>query len=146
MQIYLGADHGGFRLKRVVVEYLKSQGLPVEDLGTDSADAVDYPEYGQKVAEAVVAHPGALGIVICGTGIGISIAANKVRGIRAALCTSSTHARLAKEHNNANVLALGERTTGEEIAKDIVRAFVETPFSEGERHVKRLQRLSAIEA
>lgn len=137
MKIYMGADHGGFVLKKYIKTFLEDQSYEIEDLGTNSADSVDYPEYGKAVAEKVVADEGSLGIVICGTGIGISIAANKVEGARAALCTTSTHARLTKEHNNANILAMGERMTGTELAKDIVHTFLKTDF-EGGRHERRV--------
>lgn len=137
MKIYLGSDHGGFVLKNYIKTFLEDQSYTVEDLGTKSAESVDYPQYGKAVAEKVVGDADSLGIVVCGTGIGISIAANKVKGARAALCTTSTHARLAKEHNNANILALGERMTGTELAKDIVHTFLKTDF-EGGRHKRRV--------
>lgn len=135
-KIYIGSDHGGYHLKKDIIDML---GADYEfiDQGCDSEASVDYPQYGRMVAEKVVAD-GVLGIVICGTGIGISISANKVKGARCALCTNSTMARLAKEHNNANILALGGRIIGTELAKDIVQTFIETPFSEGERHQRRI--------
>ncbi len=145
MKIYLGADHGGYSLKEELKAILLSSGYQVEDLGTNSADSVDYPAFGKAVAQKTVADSDAFGIVICGTGIGISIAANKVDGARAALCFTSTHARLARQHNNANVLALGARTTGAEIAKDIVTTFLATDF-EGGRHQRRVEQLSASES
>jgi len=137
MKIYIGSDHGGFLLKNYIKTFLEDQSVDVEDVGTYSADSVDYPEYGKAVAQKVVANKNSMGIVICGTGIGISIAANKVCGARAALCTTSTHARLAREHNNANILAMGERMTGTELAKDIVHTFLKTEF-EGGRHERRV--------
>ncbi len=144
MKIYLGADHGGFALKEVIKAFLLHQEIDIEDLGTDSEESVDYPQFGRAVAEAVVNESNTLGIVICGTGIGISIAANKVRGARAALCTTSTHARLAREHNNANILSLGGRMTGAELAKDIVHTFLHTDF-EGGRHEMRVGQISKME-
>jgi ribose 5-phosphate isomerase B len=137
MKIFLGADHGGYRLKEEVKILLQDMGYFCEDLGTNSQESVDYPQYGKAVAEKVVNDPDSFGIVICGSGIGISIAANKVSGARAALCTTSTHARLSRQHNNANILALGERMTGIEVAKDIVKTFLATDF-EGGRHENRV--------
>lgn len=137
MKIFLGSDHAGVDLKAELIEYITELGHETEDLGPYSTDSVDYPQYGKKVAETVVNTPGTLGIAICGTGIGISIAANKVKGARAATCTTSTHARLTRQHNNANILALGARMTGIEVAKDTVKTFLETEF-EGGRHERRV--------
>jgi ribose 5-phosphate isomerase B len=137
MKVFLGADHGGYHLKGEIKTLLGELGHSVEDMGTNSSESVDYPPYGKAVAERVVSEPNSIGIVICGSGIGISIAANKVPGARAALCTTSTHARLSRQHNNANILALGERMTGVELAKDIVKTFLETDF-EGGRHERRV--------
>lgn len=137
MKIFLGADHGGYLLKEEIKTLLSDLEYEAKDLGTSGPDSVDYPPFGKAVAEKVVSDPESLGIVICGSGIGISIAANKVSGARAALCTTSTHARLSRQHNNANILALGERMTGVEIAKDIVKTFLETEF-EGGRHERRV--------
>ncbi len=145
MKIYLGADHGGFALKQELQQLLVESGHEVEDLGTHDDSSVDYPEFGKAVALKTVADPDSLGIVICGTGIGISIAANKVSGARAALCFTSTHARLARQHNNANILALGARTTGTEVAKDILNTFLTTDF-EGGRHERRVGQLDDIAA
>lgn len=116
MIIALGADHGGYELKEIIKKHLQDQGYEIIDYGTDSAESVDYPEYGFKVGEAIIKGQASLGIVVCGTGIGISISANKVKGIRAALCTDSYMARMAKEHNNANILALGARVVGQGLA------------------------------
>lgn len=143
MKIYLGADHGGFALKQELQQLLVESGHEVEDLGTYDDSSVDYPEFGKAVARKTVVDPDSLGIVICGTGIGISIAANKVSGARAALCFTSTHARLARQHNNANILALGARTTGTEVAKDILNTFLTTDF-EGGRHERRVGQLDDI--
>ena len=140
MQIFLGADHGGFELKNQIAEHLKSLGYAVQDFGTSSSASVDYPEYGHLVAEAVIANSGSLGIVVCGSGIGISIAANKVKGVRAALCHSVEYARLARQHNNANVLALGGRFVSNEAALEIVEAFLTTAF-EGGRHQQRIDKI-----
>ncbi len=142
MKIYIGSDHGGYILKEELKPMLQELGHTVEDVGTHSADSVDYPQFGKAVAENTVADTGSFGIAVCGTGIGISMAANKVAGVRAALCCTTTHARLARQHNNANVLALGERTTGIEVAKDIVSTFLVTEF-EGGRHERRVGQIEA---
>jgi len=140
MQIFLGADHGGYELKDQIAAYLKSSGHKVTDLGTNNSDSVDYPEYGHLVAKSVIANQGSLGIVVCGSGIGISIAANKVEGIRAALCHCVEYAKLAKQHNNANVLALGGRFLTKEEAIQIVDTFLTTDF-EGGRHQLRIDKI-----
>jgi ribose 5-phosphate isomerase B len=142
--IAIGSDHGGFELKAEIIKHLKGKGLEVEDMGTCDCSSVDYPDYGQAVAEAVTLGKAEKGIIICGTGIGISIAANKVPGIRAALCTDSYMARMAKEHNNANILALGARVVGEGLALDIVDAWLGSEF-QGDRHQLRVNKISAIE-
>jgi ribose 5-phosphate isomerase B len=138
MQIIIGADHGGYELKEALKQ--KLLGFEFQDVGCDSPDSCDYPNFGQKVANQVVAQK-TLGIVVCGTGIGISIAANKVNGARAALCTNSTLARLAREHNNANILALGGRIVGTELAIDIARTFLATDFTGAERHQRRINQI-----
>ena len=135
--LFLGSDHGGFSLKKELIEYLEKEGQEVIDLGCDNEESVDYPLFGRAVAKEVVLNEGSLGIVICGTGIGISLAANKVEGARAALCTNGTMARLSREHNNANILALGARIVGGELAKDIVKIFLKSTF-EGGRHERRV--------
>lgn len=140
MKIALGADHGGFQLKEQVKEHLIGKGYEILDLGCNSTDSVDYPEYGRAVGEAVVEKKADYGIVICGTGIGISIAANKVKGVRAALCTNTTMARLTREHNDANVLAFGARIVGDVLALEMVDIFLNTDF-EGERHEKRVNKI-----
>lgn len=144
MNIYLGSDHGGFELKEALKPFLIEAGHHVMDQGTDSPASVDYPDYAKAVGEAVLADEGSLGIVICGTGIGISIAANKIKGIRAALCSEEFSARMARRHNNANVLALGGRTTGVELAKSIVEVFLSESF-EGDRHARRVQKICGLE-
>lgn len=141
--VAVACDHGGFALKPAVIEVLREAGLDVLDLGTDSAESVDYPDFGQALAEAVVSGRAARGVVICGTGIGISIAANRFPEVRAAVCHDETTARLAREHNDANVLALGARITGPEVAKDCLRAFLRTPFG-GERHERRVDKLGRL--
>lgn len=140
MIIAVASDHGGFELKNKVREHLKERGIKVVDLGTDSAESVDYPVYGKACAEAVASGKADLGVVCCGTGIGISIAANKVKGIRCGLCTSVEMAELTKKHNNANMIALGGRTTDPELALAIVDKWLDTDF-EGGRHQRRVDML-----
>ena len=139
--IAIGSDHAGFDLKAKLVEALKTSGYEVLDLGTqDATTSVDYPDFGKAVAEAVAAGKADGGVAVCGTGIGISIAANRVAGVRAALCHDETTARLCREHNDANVLALGARIIGEVVAKDCLDAFLSTEFA-GDRHVRRVEKL-----
>jgi len=142
--IIIGSDHGGLAHKTALESYLKRRGFTVTDAGTNSDASVDYPDFGQKVAEAVIAGDAELGILICGTGIGMSIAANKVPGIRAALVTDVFMARMAKEHNNANVLVLGGRVLDEQKACDLVGAWLDATF-EGGRHQARLDKITALE-
>lgn len=139
--IAIGADHGGFELKKEIMDHLKSKNIEVKDYGTYSEDAVDYPDYGHAVANAVLDGTCEQGIVICGTGIGISISANKVPGIRCALCHDCFSAEATKEHNNANVLALGARVIGVGHALKIVDTFLSTPFSGDERHERRIAKI-----
>lgn len=138
--IAIAADHAGFDLKSLLVEELRKGGANVIDLGTHSADSVDYPDFADAVAKAIRAGQAGRGVLVCGTGIGISIAANRHKGIRAALCRDSTDARLAREHNDANVLVLGGRTTGVEAARDCLRSFLSTPFGGG-RHQRRVEKM-----
>lgn len=140
MKIAVASDHGGFALKENIIKYLEAEGHEVSDLGTYSEESVDYPKFGKACAKAVVSHAAERGIVVCGTGIGISIAANKVKGIRCALCTSVEMAKLCRQHNNANMLALGGRTTELADALDIVRAYLTTDF-EGGRHQRRIDQI-----
>ncbi len=145
MRIIIGADHGGFRLKEAVKRHLLALGHEMHDVGThDGETSVDYPDYALPVARAVVKGEYDYGIVICGTGIGISIAANKVRGARAALCTDPYMARMARAHNDANILALGGRVVGEGLALDIVDAFLAGAY-EGGRHARRVAKIAALE-
>jgi len=146
MNIIIGSDHGGYRLKSFLVHALTLKGYDVTDLGTDSSDhPVDYPDFAAAVARAVAADPAALGIVLCGTGIGASIAANKVRGIRCALVHDCYTARMAREHNNANVLALGGRTTAEEIALECTMTWLNATY-QGGRHQPRIDKITALES
>ena len=142
--IVIGSDHGGLALKTALAIYLKQRGLEVTDAGTDDETSVDYPDFGQIVAEFVVSGSAELGILICGTGIGMSIVANKIPGIRAALVTDLFMARMAKEHNNANVLVLGGRVLDAQKACDLVGAWLDARF-EGGRHQKRLDKITALE-
>lgn len=144
MKIIIGSDHAGFALKKKVIEKLKKDGHTVVDAGPETTDRVDYPIYGSKVGRMVAAKEGDYGIVICGSGIGISIAANKVDGIRAALCAEPLSARLAREHNDANVLAMGARLIGEAMAMEIVDTFLNTAFAGG-RHSDRVALIAEIE-
>lgn len=138
--IALAADHAGFPMKEMVKDYLAGKGYDILDLGTDSAASVDYPDYGHAMGEAMDSGRAERGIVICGSGIGISMAANRHASVRAALCTNGLMARLARQHNDANVLALGARIVDEEVAKNCVDEFLSTEF-EGGRHQRRVEKL-----
>lgn len=137
--IALGCDHGGYALMQEVIAWLEKNGYEYKNYGTYSEDAVDYPEYGKKVAHAVADGECEFGILICGTGIGISIAANKVKGVRAALCSDCFSAEATRQHNDANILAMGGRVVGSGLALKIVETFLTTPFSNAERHMRRIQ-------
>jgi ribose 5-phosphate isomerase B len=140
----IGNDHGGYRLKTIIAEVLRSQGIEVEDIGTDSEEIVRYPYYASRVAKAVVSGEADRGILICSTGIGMSIAANRYRGIRAGLCTSTYMGKMTRAHNNSNVLCLGGKITGEFEALDIVRIWLDTPY-DGGRHDISLCLISEME-
>ena len=142
LTVAIAADHAGFPLKGMVREEVTALGHDVLDLGTDGLESVDYPDFGRKCAEAVASGRAARGIVICGTGIGISIAANRNPGVRAAPCHDTVSARLTRQHNDANILALGARLIGSEVARDCVRTFLTTEF-EGGRHTARVNKLGA---
>lgn len=144
MKIAIGNDHAAVELKREIMDYVKELGHESINYGTDSPDSCNYPEYGEKVARAVVSGEADCGILICGTGVGISIAANKVKGIRAAVCSDTATARLVKEHNNANIIAFGARIVGTELAKDIVKAYLSAEFLGG-RHESRIAMIAEIE-
>ena len=139
--IAIGCDHGGFELKKKIMAHLDARGLEYKDFGTYSDASCDYPIYGKAVAKAVASGECERGIVMCGTGIGISITANKVPGIRAALCTDCFMAEATRQHNDANILALGGRVVGDGLALKIVDTFLDTPFSEGERHIRRIAQI-----
>ena len=137
----LGCDHGGFSLMKVVKEHLDKQGIEYKDFGTYSTEACDYPVYAKKVAQAIVDGECDRGILICGTGIGISITANKFKGIRAALCSDCFSAEATRQHNDSNILAMGERVVGPGLACKIVDTWLNTPFSGAERHQKRIDQI-----
>ena len=145
MRIMIGSDHAGFKLKEKIKEFLNQENYEYEDLGTSSTNSVDYPIYAEKVAKEIQKNQDSLGILICGTGLGMCMTANKFKGIRAALCCDENLARLAKEHNNANILCLGGRQLDFEKAKRIVQTFLKTPFSNEERHIKRINEISELE-
>ncbi len=145
MRIALGADHAGYALKEDIKKTLAEFGLTVEDFGTGSTDSVDYPDFAERVARGVAAGQFDRGILVCGTGIGMAIAANKIPGIRAATVTDVEMARLSREHNDANVLAIGGRLLDKKRALEIVRTFLETPFG-GDRHQRRLDKIRGLES
>ncbi|ERK32212.1 MULTISPECIES: ribose 5-phosphate isomerase B [Clostridium] len=144
MKIAIGCDHGGYNLKGEIINYLESKSIEYKDYGTFTKESCDYPDYALNVAEAVVSKEYDFGILICGTGIGISIAANKVPGVRAALCSDTFSAHATREHNNANILALGERVVGPGLAIDIVDTFLNSEF-QGDRHQNRIDKITKIE-
>jgi ribose 5-phosphate isomerase B len=139
--IAIGSDHGGFALKESVKKHLTERGIEFKDFGTNDLNSCDYPDFGRPAAEAVASGECEKGIVICTTGIGISIVANKVEGIRCALCSETTSARLTREHNDANMLALGGGFTGELLANEIVDVFLDTEFSGLEKHSRRISKI-----
>lgn len=140
MKIALGADHGGYQLKNSVLETLKNGGFEVADFGTNSADSCDYPDFAKLVANAVASGECDFGVLVCTTGIGISIAANKVKGVRAALCHNTDCAKFSRLHNNANVVCMGAKYVGKKLADEIVKTFLQTEF-EGGRHARRVSKI-----
>lgn len=144
MKLGIAADHGGYELKELIIDHLRSKGYDLVDYGTNSNDSVDYPDYATKLCQGILNQEVDQGIAICGTGIGISIACNKFSGIRAALCSDTFSARATRNHNDANVLCLGARVLGQEIAKDIVDNFLLADF-EGGRHQARVEKIHLIE-
>ena len=144
MKIAIGCEHGALALKESVKKVLAELGTEVDDIGAFTEDSVDYPDIAEKVCEKVVSGAAERGVVLCGTGIGISMAANKIKGIRCALCSEAYSARMARAHNDANVLALGGRVLGPELAGDIVRTFFSQEF-EGGRHARRVGKIMALE-
>ena len=144
MKVYIGADHAGFPLKETLRDYVREKGHEVIDLGTFNEESVDYPDLAREVGEKVRENKDTLGVLVCGTGIGVSIAANKLKGIRAANVHDVNEATLSRQHNNANVVTVGARTLQPQMAKDIVDAFLATSF-EGGRHQARVDKITAIE-
>ncbi len=140
MKFFIGTDHAGFEIKPFVIEYLEKKGIEVEDLGTYSTESVDYPDFAHKVANAVLENPGTMGILICGTGIGMSLAANKHKGIRAALCHDYYTAEMSRRHNNANILCFGARVVGKGVIESILDAWLSHEF-EGGRHQRRVEKI-----
>ena len=145
MKIAIGNDHAAVEMKKEIAAYVQSLGHEVVNFGTDTDESCNYPDFGEKVGMAVAAGEYDCGILICGTGVGISIAANKVNGVRAAVCSDTTTARLVKQHNNANIIAFGARIVGIETAKDIVKTYLEAEFMGG-RHATRVDMIHEIEA
>ncbi|WP_028543900.1 ribose 5-phosphate isomerase B [Paenibacillus taiwanensis] len=145
MKIAIGADHAGVNLKQDIIAVIEQLGHEVVDLGCDCSTSVDYPDYALPVAEMVAKQEADRGVLICGTGIGMSIAANKVRGVRCALVHDLFSAKATREHNDTNVIALGERVIGPGLAQEIVRTWLSTDFSQGERHIGRLRKVELIE-
>lgn len=145
MKIAIGADHGGFRLKAELSDFIRSLGHELEDLGANGPDSVDYPDFASAVCGKVVSGEADRGILICGTGIGMSIAANKIPGIRCALVHDVFSAKATREHNDSNVIALGERVIGPGLAQEIVATWLATDFSEGERHARRIEKVRELE-
>ncbi len=143
-KVFIGSDHGGYNLKEKIKEVFTPLGYEFEDMGTNSLESCDYPVYAEKVAKKVI-ETNEKGILVCGTGIGMSIAANKFKGIRASHCTDTFSARMTREHNDSNILCLGERITGQDLAIDIVKIWLETPFSNGDRHINRINLIKEIE-
>ena len=138
--IAIACDHGGYDLKKALCEWMDGRGIAYENLGTDSADSVDYPDYAHRLASGVADGTFEKGILVCGTGLGMSMAANRHPGVRAALCSESFSAAMSRRHNDANVLCIGGRVTGPELAYQILEVFLETPF-DGDRHARRIARI-----
>jgi ribose 5-phosphate isomerase B len=146
MKIAIGADHAGYHLKQDILEYVRYLGYDCDDFGTNSTDAVDYPDIAVRVAQAVAQSKADRGILVCGTGVGMGITAKKVHGIRAAVCNDTFSAHESRAHNNANVLCLGGRVLGVGVARDITKIWLETQFSQGERHARRVDKMNALDA
>lgn len=145
MKIALAADHGGYKLKDAIAAHLKERGIETVDFGTNTADSCDYPDYADPLCRAVASGECELGILVCSTGLGMSMAANKHRGIRAACCSEPISAELTRSHNDANVLCLGAFIVGEQTAFRMADIFIDTPFSNGERHIRRVGKVNALD-
>jgi ribose 5-phosphate isomerase B len=141
MNLYVGSDHAGYSMKNSLKEYLMGEGHDIVDVGTFSEDSVDYPDIAREVSEKVLENPGAFGVLVCGTGIGMQMTANKLKGIRATVATNENMAEMSRKHNDANVITLGGRTTDLELAKKIVDKFLATEFENEERHVRRVKKI-----
>jgi RpiB/LacA/LacB family sugar-phosphate isomerase len=146
MRVAVGADHAGFSLKQDLVNYLKTLKHDVLDLGTTSGDPVDYPDYAEAVGRAIIGRDAERGLLVCGSGVGASVAANKIAGIRAGLCHDTYSARQGVEHDDMNVLVLGSRVIGTELARELVRVFLAAKFSGEERHKRRLEKIARLES
>ena len=144
MTVSIGCDHAGVEMKEELIGLLKEMGVSVKDMGTNTPESVDYPDFGERVAVSVLKGEAQRGVLICGTGIGMSIVANKFPGIRAALCNDLFTARMSRLHNDANILIIGGRVVGKGLAREIARVWIETPF-EGGRHLRRLEKITAVE-
>lgn len=142
--IAIACDHGGYQYKQMLMQHLNDRGIAYKDFGTFTPDSCDYPDYAKPVANAVAAGEFEKGILICGTGIGMSIAANKVKGIRAAVCADAFSAKATREHNDANILCMGERVISEAKALEITDIFLDTPFSQDERHIRRISKIEQL--
>ncbi|MEW5952312.1 MAG: ribose 5-phosphate isomerase B [Bacillota bacterium] len=145
MRVAVGSDHGGFQLKKEIIDYLKEKGFAYQDFGTFSEESVDYPDFARAVALAVKSGECRLGVLCCGTGIGVAIAANKIPGIRAAQCHDTFSARMAREHNHANIMTMGQRVIGPGLARDILESWLAAKEADG-RHARRVDKISALEA
>lgn len=143
--IYIGSDHAGYEMKNALGDYLGELKQEYVDLGVFTQDSADYPDIAREVSEKVSENPGSFGILVCGTGTGMSMAANKLNGVRAASVTNEMMAEMARRHNNANVMTMGSRLINEELAKKLVKIFIETPFDADERHQRRVDKITAIE-
>ena len=145
MVVAVGNDHAGYEYKKILIDHLKDRGIETVDMGTDSAQSCDYPDYAKKVADEIVSGKADMGLLICGTGIGMSIAANKVKGIRAAVVTEEFSCEATRSHNDSNILCLGTRVLSPEKAIKLLDIFLDTPFSEGENHKRRIEKVKALE-
>ena len=145
MKVALAADHGGYKLKDAIVAHLNARGIETVDFGTNTADSCDYPDYADPLCNAVASGECQLGVLVCSTGLGMSMAANKHAGIRAACCSETVSVALTRSHNDANVLCLGAFIVGEHVACEMVDLFVDTPFSNGERHMRRVGKVNSLD-
>ncbi len=141
MHVYIGSDHGGFKLKEVLKNWMESEGLEFTDLGCFSEESVDYPEIAHEVCEKVNSDPASRGVLVCGTGLGMSMVANKFKGVRAAMCTNEFMAQMAREHNNAQVICMGGRVSDEETSRKMLSMFLKTDFSGEDRHKRRISKI-----